>query len=1179
LPSSSIDAERAVAYNNTVFPEKLIMSNTPIRGVQANQEVDSRVRVKDLRSNGEKFRDWIERGDGLWIVGMSGLAAMFVFPAIMEITALFLALFLWWAKSRPFTLPFRLPMHAGMKDPNDPAPGSYAPGRPAGIAFLGNDRVTQQELWFNNSDMRTHLLVFGSTGAGKALPNHACALSVDGWKEMGALQKGDKLLRPDGGHVQINEVFPQGELALWRITLEDGREIECSPDHLWTVFKHHHELIMGRPGNDEDREAMEPGGVDVNWGAWDEAQTITTADLQYQLMMRGHEHPEGLAIPLPLGIEAPTWVSSFQAGDMVKAAINSLNNDGEIFPWPAGQGSLRQRQQFWDELSDGAGEHWMGRSEFLVKNEQAAQELLKFAWAMGWWASLDNAGLDKAGLDKAGLDKAGLDKAGLDKAGLDKAGLDKAGLDKAGLDNAGLDNAGLDNAGLDNAGSGWMQAEGRHNQGIENVRRVLTIMREAVGVRIKTVEKTNKLAQCTCIELAGDAKTKPGASGLFITDNYVVTHNTEVLLSMAFNSLVHGSGFIYVDGKGDSSLFTKIFSMARSVGREDDLLVVNFMLAKDLFGPQSVKLSNTMNPFANGSAGGLTELLVSLMDDAGGDGAMWKGRAISLISSIMFALVYLREFDGQLLGVGDIRNYLILENIQALSKRRDLPDVANKAINAYLHSLPGYQPNAAKQSETALDQHGYLQMQFTRILGSLADTYGHIFNTNLGEVDFEDVVVNRRILAVLLPALGKSLDELSNLGKIIVTSIKQMMSAGLGDVLEGDFEDINESKPTANEPAAFTCIFDEYGYYVVKGASVILAQGRSLGFSIIVAGQDFPSFKKNNNAEEAAATIGNCNIKIFMKIEDPTDTFDLFDKSIGEAMVGSTTGLTKNTGGLSNVYSDQNNASIERRKRGDWLDLKDQREGEAHIIFKSTAVRAIMFFVNPKNPAKLRLNHFLRVKPPVASEMLDMDKTMANLRKTLLDDQLVQDHIQGTPMLPSSVRAALGVAETDGKKWIVQQAKGMAAAKRVGRAHLSTFEERTRQLSELDEAGSEFDNSIFSKELADYDEDEEDEDTEDADDEDDGIGIDADRLLESLASVGRAGGGTERDAKKAADASVEDLRIISSYPHSSPPPMDASEILDIIQRIDDGMDEFDHQDAAGGNDEEDEEDEDEGMDK
>ena len=60
-----------------------------------------------------------------------------------------------------------------------------------------------------------------------------------------------------------------------------------------------------------------------------------------------------------------------------------------------------------------------------------------------------------------------------------------------------------------------------------------------------------------------------------------------------------------------------------------------------------------------------------------------------------------------------------------------------------------------KQGSQVLEQHGFITMQLTRVFGSLADTYGHIIRTNLAEVDLKDVVLNRRILVVLLPALRK----------------------------------------------------------------------------------------------------------------------------------------------------------------------------------------------------------------------------------------------------------------------------------------------------------------------------------------------------------------------------------------------------------------------------------------
>lgn len=135
---------------------------------------------------------------------------------------------------------------------------------------------------------------------------------------------------------------------------------------------------------------------------------------------------------------------------------------------------------------------------------------------------------------------------------------------------------------------------------------------------------------------------------------------TEALASISFNALVQGSGFLYVDGKGDNSLFAKIFSMCRSMGREDDLLLLNFMTgARDIIGAQEKRMSNTMNPFCKGSSSMLTQLVVSLMDSGSqsSDGDMWKGRAIVFVDSLMKVLVYMRDQGKLLLDANTIRNY------------------------------------------------------------------------------------------------------------------------------------------------------------------------------------------------------------------------------------------------------------------------------------------------------------------------------------------------------------------------------------------------------------------------------------------------------------------------------------------------------------------------------------------
>jgi intracellular multiplication protein IcmO len=464
---------------------------------------------------------------------------------------------------------------------------------------------------------------------------------------------------------------------------------------------------------------------------------------------------------------------------------------------------------------------------------------------------------------------------------------------------------------------------------------------------------------------------------------------TEALVSIAYNALVYGSGFIYVDGKGDNSLFAKIFSMARSMGREDDLLIINFMTgARDIVGRQEKKISNTLNPFSNGSSSMLSQLVVSMMDSASAspDGDMWKGRAISFVEALMKILVYMRDQGHILLDAHTTRLYFSLEKLESIVVDKlfprehqepvplyNVPEVVMQPISHYLDNLPGYDKNKkGKQVSQVLEQHGFITMQLTRVFTSLADTYGHILRVKLAEVDLKDVVLNRRILVVLLPALEKAPDELANLGKVIISTLKAMMSAGLGSEVEGSYRELISRKPT-NALTPFMCILDEYGYYAIEGFAVVPAQARSLGFSAIFAGQDLPAFQKASK-EEAASIGANTNIKICMKLEDPTETWEFFSKTAGESYVTKVDTFQTNSNSIMNNYMDTRSSSAEKRQRIDLLDLKEQREGEAHIFFKSRIVRAQMFYASPPPSEEMRLNHFLRVEPPPTKMLVELEQ-------------------------------------------------------------------------------------------------------------------------------------------------------------------------------------------------------------
>src|SRR5690606_30376137 len=136
----------------------------------------------------------------------------------------------------------------------------------------------------------------------------------------------------------------------------------------------------------------------------------------------------------------------------------------------------------------------------------------------------------------------------------------------------------------------------------------------------------------------------------------------------------------------------------------------------------------------------------------------------------------------------------------------------------------------------------------------------------------------RRIMIVLIPALEKSPDEAANLGKIVAATLKGMMGSTLGASVEGESATVIENKPTRSS-TPFITVFDEVGYYTTQGMGVMAAQARSLGFCLVYAAQDLAALEKRVK-EEAKSITGNCNIKIFGKLEDPMGSQDFFERTI-----------------------------------------------------------------------------------------------------------------------------------------------------------------------------------------------------------------------------------------------------------------------------------------------------------
>ena len=451
---------------------------------------------------------------------------------------------------------------------------------------------------------------------------------------------------------------------------------------------------------------------------------------------------------------------------------------------------------------------------------------------------------------------------------------------------------------------------------------------------------------------------------------------TEALLSYSWNYLTMGAGLIYGDAKAAPKLAMQIYRMARMVGRDDDCRFLNYFTGTARKTGDE-RLGNTMNPFTHGSAESLSQLLQGLIPTSEGENAIFSEKAVALINSLMYALEEKRDRNEIVLSPASIAEYLSLEKCYDITRDESLSERSRTSMRTFLSTSVGFELSKPlqKQGEEVARQFSFAQAYFTRALLSLSDTYGHIFNVPYGEVDYPDVVRNRRILAILLPAMEKPPQELLNLGKINLTGLRNAMAEGLGDGIEGTVVEVLDGLPTAsNVPTAL--VIDEYPYIATKGFAIAAAQGRGLFVSAAFGGQDIAGFERADK-EEAEQIVANTNIKYLMKLDDPSKTWDLFKNLAGEMYVTESAGYQIGQGIGALGYADQMSANIQQRSRISIRDAQEQIEGEAHLFSRGEITRIQVFHAGVSLPkdAELRILRHVVVVPPGFNHVLRAQPT------------------------------------------------------------------------------------------------------------------------------------------------------------------------------------------------------------
>lgn len=79
----------------------------------------------------------------------------------------------------------------------------------------------------------------GSAGGGKAAPLNEPVLTPFGFRKMGDIKVGDLVTGADGKAERVIQIHPQGEMDVYRIRFIDGAETRCTAQHLWLSKEAH----------------------------------------------------------------------------------------------------------------------------------------------------------------------------------------------------------------------------------------------------------------------------------------------------------------------------------------------------------------------------------------------------------------------------------------------------------------------------------------------------------------------------------------------------------------------------------------------------------------------------------------------------------------------------------------------------------------------------------------------------------------------------------------------------------------------------------------------------------------------------------------------------------------------------------------------------------------------------
>lgn len=306
---------------------------------------------------------------------------------------------------------------------------------------------------------------------------------------------------------------------------------------------------------------------------------------------------------------------------------------------------------------------------------------------------------------------------------------------------------------------------------------------------------------------------------------------SEVLLSMASQYIANHEGVIYMEGKGDSVIYSKMFSYCKKYNRLNDLFCLNF------FPTASKETSNNLiqNSHSIDPINPMAEFKDYFISNFG-----------EKIGEVIHFILNCLKIKNQVMDIHTLESILMLQNLITWTKENTFGE--NTVIHDYINHLDLNMNDSLSelsecQLDEALEKHALICARAYEMV-KIFKNYSHVFKFD-AQINMEKIFLQNKIVLILLPSLERSNELISFMSNLIAQNI-----------IYTDIKLSSYSKHFQN------IIFDEYQYYHSCMTKINFEKTKS--------NYIFSSYNYYYEKEEGMSyVINNTKTFLIMKQEDP----------------------------------------------------------------------------------------------------------------------------------------------------------------------------------------------------------------------------------------------------------------------------------------------------------------------